>query len=388
MEAINGKTDGAGGVAGSLPADEWNQLPTEVQNVITQLGQALSNGDLNQLGKSIAGYVANGDFYTDGGAANAYVLTKIGTKQTAPAYTDGFKIRFIPANTNTTASTVNVAGLGVKTITADDGSTLNAGNITAGETIHCEFDAGADKFRLIPQLTTSQVVNLKSGRINLIINGNFAVNQRVVSGSVVLAAGIYGHDRFKAGAGGCSYTFATSGSGTITTLTITAGTLIQEVEGVNIDSGAHVLSWLGTSQGQIDGGGFGDTGEVTKVLVAGTTIPVEFNTGTLSKVQLERSTVSTEFERRSISEEEHLSYRYYFTMSVAVAWLRRNDDTVRSYTIPRRVPMRVNPSESASVNTGALSFAGSDAEIILIAVSGAAAGSDANITDYTADAEI
>ena len=45
---------------------------------------------------------------------------------------------------------------------------------------------------------------------NKIINGNFDINQRAVSGTVSLAAGEYGHDRFKGGAGGATYTFATS----------------------------------------------------------------------------------------------------------------------------------------------------------------------------------
>lgn len=45
------------------------------------------------------------------------------------------------------------------------------------------------------------------GMVNLLINGSFAVNQREFSGGA-LAAGVYGHDRFKAGAGGASYSVA------------------------------------------------------------------------------------------------------------------------------------------------------------------------------------
>jgi hypothetical protein len=44
---------------------------------------------------------------------------------------------------------------------------------------------------------------------NKIINGGFRVNQRAVSGSVVLTVGNYGLDRWKAGASGCTFTFAT-----------------------------------------------------------------------------------------------------------------------------------------------------------------------------------
>ena len=102
MEDLNDKVTG-----NSLTATEWNQVPSEIQNVIEGLGILLSSGDLNQLGKGIAGYVANGNFYTDGGAADAYVLTKIGAKQTLPEYTDGMSAEFLASNTNTGASTVN-----------------------------------------------------------------------------------------------------------------------------------------------------------------------------------------------------------------------------------------------------------------------------------------
>lgn len=154
MEQLNNKVDGAGGAQGSLPAAEWNQIPSELQNIITQLGQSLSSGDLNQVGKAIAGYVANGDFYTDGGAADAYVLAVVGSKQRAPAYTDGFQIRFIAVNANTGASTVNVAGLGVKDIKLASGADPAAGDIDGRTT--CVFDGGNDWFELQPSLFTGE----------------------------------------------------------------------------------------------------------------------------------------------------------------------------------------------------------------------------------------
>ena len=52
---------------------------------------------------------------------------------------------------------------------------------------------------------------------NRIINGNFAINQRLLcfghgaSANPTVANG-YGHDRWKAGVGGCTYTFGCCGS--------------------------------------------------------------------------------------------------------------------------------------------------------------------------------
>lgn len=140
MQDLNDKITG-----GSLTAAEWNEVPSEIQNVIEGLGLALTSSDLNQLGKSIAGYAANGDFYTDSGAADSYVLTAIGSKQSPTAYTDGFSAVFRAGNTNTGASTVNVATLGVKNVFRD-GSAVVAGDITIGEIVELVFSSANDRF--------------------------------------------------------------------------------------------------------------------------------------------------------------------------------------------------------------------------------------------------
>jgi len=145
------------------------------------------------------------------------------------------------------------------------------------------------------------------GRTNAIINGNFGINQRVVSGTVTLAAGAYGHDRWKAGSSGCTYTFATSGN--VTTLTISAGSLIQVIEGINLFTGTYVLSWVGTAQGKIGAGSFGNSG-ITGSVTGGTNLNIEFDTGTVSLVKFEAGTVATPFEHRSFGQELALCQRY------------------------------------------------------------------------------
>jgi len=51
MEQLDNKLTGD-----TLSAAEWNQVPAEIQNLITAFGIALSSGDLNQMRKALADF--------------------------------------------------------------------------------------------------------------------------------------------------------------------------------------------------------------------------------------------------------------------------------------------------------------------------------------------
>lgn len=147
------------------------------------------------------------------------------------------------------------------------------------------------------------------GRRNLVINGNFAVNQRVVSGTVTLAAGIYGHDRWKGGASGGTYTFAVSGIDT--NLTISAGSIQQVIEGLFVAGTTYTLSWTGAAQGRFNGGTYASSPIAITGITAAANLTIEFNTGTVGSVQVEPGTAATPFERNPLPQEIHLCQRYY-----------------------------------------------------------------------------
>lgn len=148
-------------------------------------------------------------------------------------------------------------------------------------------------------------------------NGNFAINQRVVSGTVTLAAGAYGHDGWKAGSGGCTYTFIASGADTV--ITISAGSLLQIVDGENVEGGVYSLANRGTAQARIAVNGGSTSGGYAPATTtaplqsasatAGQSVTVEFATGTLDRVQLEPGTVATSFERRPLAVEFSICQR-------------------------------------------------------------------------------
>jgi hypothetical protein len=230
------------------------------------------------------------------------------TEGTKLFYTEGR----VNANTNVAANTTH-RGLtnDPHNVTKDQvglGSVENQANAS-----QVEAEAGVVDNKVMTPLKVSQAITAQGGGVNPneLINSTFAINQEVVSGTVILSSGEYGHDQWRAGAGGCTYTFATSLN--VTTITISAGTLEQEIDGTSLQSGNYILGWDGTAQGQIDGGGFAIS-PVLETLVGGVNSIVEFNTGTLFIPKLEKGTTETEFIPKKLSEEL-IDCQYYFEKS-------------------------------------------------------------------------
>jgi hypothetical protein len=274
---------------------------------------------------------------------------------------------YVDSNLLSNPVTVPQGGTGLTTLTTAygvvcagttaNGSLQNAGAGTSGQYLKSNGASSLPSFASLDLATTTNqgVVYLTPNK-NVIINGNFNINQRVVSGTVTLTAGSYGHDRWKAGASGCTYTFATANN--ITTLTITAGSLIQVVEGNNLISDTYCLSFTGTAQGKIGAGSYGASG-ITGSATGGTNLNIEFNTGTLSLVQLEKNLAPTPFEHRFFNQELLLSQRYFqktFDYTTAPAtnagvqgclYVRSNSPTANTNfgtTWFFKVPMRSSPA--------------------------------------------
>ena len=188
---------------------------------------------------------------------------------------------------------------------------------------------------------------------NRLIDAGFIINQRGYVSNTALSAGTYAHDRWKAGASGCTYTFTQGSAGVPIVITITAGSLQQVIEGCNMpDGGTFTLSWTGTAQGRVNGGGYSTSPLIVTGLTAGANCTVEFNTGTLSFPQLEVGSSATGFEYRVYSTEFANCQRYYEVCSTTYLQAGLGLGGSNIVTGQYRVTKRATPTLSLTLVTG------------------------------------
>jgi hypothetical protein len=123
---------------------------------------------------------------------------------------------------------------------------------------------------------------------NLLVNPLFRGNIRALSGDIVLAAGARAHTCWQAGAAGCTYTLAAG------VVTITAGTLLQTVDGQSLTPGLHTLSHAGTAPMRINTQPWSTVPQAF-VAALGVNAVVEFGLGTVSMPKLEPGALPTPF---------------------------------------------------------------------------------------------
>jgi len=160
-----------GNTVGSI---EWNQL-ADVDNLVISSGQTPSTSNLEQLGIGSARYSSGGQFFTDSGTANAYVLTPVSpfkspvSSGAGEGYFNGMIIIFRAGNANSGASTVNVNGAGVKNLKKTDGSNLASGDILTTVDVVFRYD-GTDFIKLEgvnPAKKTSQGITYIENKVSI-----------------------------------------------------------------------------------------------------------------------------------------------------------------------------------------------------------------------------
>lgn len=164
---------------------------------------------------------------------------------------------------------------------------------------------------------------------NHVINGCFNIVQRALNSMQIgyssnLPLGTYTEfDRWKAGTANTTVTLVGGPHAVdysyITyphTITITAGTIRQILERINMPAGTYYVTWSGTAQGRVSAGTGAGSGAYAasgfSFVASGTSdYSLEFNTGTLTNVQVERGAI-TPFEFRNPILELELCRRYFW----------------------------------------------------------------------------
>jgi hypothetical protein len=186
MELLNNKVTGS-----QLLASEWNQVPTELQNIITQSGQTLSDIDLDQVGKGVAQYVANGAYYEDIGTADNINLQLIGLKQRTDSLVDGMLIRFKPAFNNTGVANITFTPAGLPSglpLFYDDETVLGADELVVDRYSIAIYKDSLAAFILLNPYGKEDI----PGKVSLSdeINGIEGVNDKIASTPLALSTAI------------------------------------------------------------------------------------------------------------------------------------------------------------------------------------------------------
>lgn len=184
---------------------------------------------------------------------------------------------------------------------------------------------------------------------NKLINAHYALNQRgYVSGTATATTNQYTLDRWRVNVSGQNLVFSTAAY--LAVLTAPAGGISQVIEGVNIEGGTYVLSWIGTATATVNGSAITKGGTVS--LPAGTNATVAFASGTVSAPQLELGSVATAYECRTAQIELLLCQRYY--QGIIQSSISTYGVPGWTYTWPGYFTcvMRVPPTLSANSSSG------------------------------------
>ena len=168
-------------------AEIFNLDPTDANNV-GRFPENMQFRNVNDGGRALEGMLARWFRDTNGslaasGSSNAYAVT---ANRVLSAYSDSLIVGFTPNHTNTGASTLNVSGLGAKTIVRPNGDTALAGDIVNGSKVLVIYvQSPVDKFLLLSMPGTSASISLAVGAVMAWPTENIPAGCLLADGSAV-----------------------------------------------------------------------------------------------------------------------------------------------------------------------------------------------------------
>ena len=321
---------------GTIATGVWNG--TTIGIAYGGTGQTTANAAFNALSP----ITTTGDLILGNGTnsatrlpigTNGYVLTVSGGTAVWSASSSGsgtvnsgtaYQLAYY-ATSGTAVSTLGSLGTNGQVLTSGGAGVAPSwltpsGGTPGGSTTQIQYNnagAFAGSANMTFDGTNVQIANsLKSANTfafkNRLINAGYIINQRIYVSGTALILNAYGHDRWKGGALGGTYTFTQGNLGVPIIITITAGSIQQVIEGCNVpEGGTYVLSWVGTATASINGGTAGSSPRTITGATAGANMTIQFDTGTVSYPQLESGTQATSFDLRDYGNELLKCQRYF-----------------------------------------------------------------------------
>jgi microcystin-dependent protein len=168
-------------------AEISNLDPIDVNN-IGRFPENMQFRNVNDGGRALEGLLARwfkdtNCSLTASGTNNAYAVT---ANRVLSAYSDSLIVGFTPNHTNTGAATLNVSGLGAKTIVRPNGDTALAGDIVNGSKVLVIYvQSPVDKFLLLSMPATSASISLAVGAVMAWPTENIPAGCLLADGSAV-----------------------------------------------------------------------------------------------------------------------------------------------------------------------------------------------------------
>ena len=180
MKTLNDKTVGGVSPQKDFLNTDCNEIASELQNLYEIFGIAPTSSDLNQVGKGIANYVTSGNYFSETGVADAYVLSSTGSRQLPTVYAEGMVVDFTAGATNTVNNpTLAIGTLPAKTMTQADGVAIPIGILPTNAPNFWRYRTTSDSFVLVGPLISNTSVKFLTDAFSvsgtLDVAGNTAV---------------------------------------------------------------------------------------------------------------------------------------------------------------------------------------------------------------------
>ena len=205
---------------------------------------------------------------TDSGSANTYVVTTNGGP--SAAYADGNIVEFKAAAANTGASTINVNGIGVVSLTASGGASLQSGSIVANTWYRAIYNSTYSAFTLIAPISTTSFSGIISSaaptnKVGLVAAGGLSTNAVPIDATYAIDLTIAPtwtgvHTFANAVAFNSAVTFATglslTGAANAYALTLTGNSTVGQSKGLLINAGTNASDFAALINSQSGGTAF------------------------------------------------------------------------------------------------------------------------------------